>query len=869
METPTGYGFFVPAQPRSSRGVDRRQRAAYHLGLLRWAASLLPAEERARADAELDATAAASTATVYDPPPAPFRYSDAGRIRPFRAATSLRQCDTLIAGVALDWDAWTAAHASEPFGPVQARALIARHDCPDDLTAALLVPFDLKVANRLAARSAVVPGSGVHWNEPRQWDRPCRDPAAPLRELPDNVRQLVLPHVSGLRAALLRYLLTPDGARQVVTATHRLDRLVEAVDAGAYRHRKRVLAFWEAFGAALRDALGEDREAWRVAAAAGRAAGHQGGLGEFVERLGEPEAAGDLDLRFLVQAPPRVLADLVAALDDGALERSAARCLGPDSVRTGDVLLCHALARLEQAGVAPRPLFAHWAHAVRGRRGPEAAVAAWLFGQDPDRDAYLRGLANTRQDLRRALAGRRPEREPAADLVAALRAAGDAVEAQRVLDATGPETTPWPRLVAAHTAGPLPEPVLWALASRPGFPPELGEALLGDPDSLAAQGPEAARLVLARLSDPASARTWAYYSPARGLIHTVRSAGVLDDAEVLATARPASTALLYGRDQAPGVRDEDSWRSSCAQLLTEASRRSGHGFWEQLADRLPHFEGNLAELVALPPDHTRVGWTWRRADVEKLGGVDDDDFLHGQLDRFDTQVRAAVAHLRPDADDPAALGFPDRETALRWLDAGTGEVLDAARIASVLRPALAVELPRLLDRYLVGERGRTDELVALAQIAARTAVRVGDRHGEAVAQGALGVALIHLRRYEEAVPANERARALMRETGDRDREGRTGRNLGAALCGLNRYVAAVEAYEQARAAFRAAGLTAREGVVTRDLARALVRLRRREEAAAALHEAIALFEGSGRGTDAAAARRELDGLDGLGDSERP
>ncbi|QNS06124.1 tetratricopeptide repeat protein [Streptomyces xanthii] len=875
METPTGYGFFVPPQPRTPRGVDRWQRAAYHLGLLRWAASLLPDGERARADAELDASAVASTATVYDPPPALFRSCDEGLLPLFREAAGVRSCDRLLARTALDWDAWAAAHAREPFTSEQARALIARHDCPDDLTAALLVPFDLKVANRLGARFAAVPGSAVHWDGRRQWNRPRRDPVVPFRELPDRVRQLLLPHVSDLRTTLQRHLLTPDGAREVVAATHRLDRLVAAVDTAAPRHHTRVLAFWEAFGAGLREALGEDRRAWRAAAAAGRAARHEGSPGEFVEGLGAYDPAADLDLRVLAQAPPRVLADLVAALDDDALERSAARCVGPDGVRTGDVLLRHALARLERAGAAPRPPFARWAHVVRGRRGPEAAVAAWLFGQDPYRDDYLLGLARTRQDLRRALAARLPAREPTGGLAGELRAAGDAVEAQLVLDAwsaregTATEATPWALLVAAHAARPLPEPVLWVLASRPGFPPELGEALLGDPDALAAQGPDAARLVLSRLSDPASARTWAYYSAARGLIHTVRSAGVLDDAELLAAARPASTALLYGRDQAPAVRDEDTWRTSCAELLTGAARRFGPGFWEQLAGRLPHFEGSLAELVALPRGHVPAGWGPLRRGVEEAGGAGDDHPVHGQLERFEERLRAAVVHLRPDAEDPAALGFPDRETALRWLDAETVGLLDAARVASVLRPSFAIELPRLLDRYLVSVSDRTDELAELAELAARTATRTGDRHGEAVAQGALGVALVHLRRYEEAVTANERARALMRETGDHDREGRTGRNLGAALRRLGRYTEAAEAYVRAREAFRAAAVPAREAVVTRDLARTLADLGRKEDAAAALREAIALFDGGGRTSDAAAARRELDGLTGPGGPSRP
>lgn len=140
---------------------------------------------------------------------------------------------------------------------------------------------------------------------------------------------------------------------------------------------------------------------------------------------------------------------------------------------------------------------------------------------------------------------------------------------------------------------------------------------------------------------------------------------------------------------------------------------------------------------------------------------------------------------------------------MHWLDAERESLPAVARIASTLRPGLTIELPRLLDRYL-HSRGRIAEVIPLAELARRTAARVGDRHGEVLAWACLGTALNLLRRYDEAVRVYEQALSLMSGTGDRDREGRTGRNLGHALRSLSRYPEAIAAYDRARILFRGA-----------------------------------------------------------------
>lgn len=851
--------------------------AAEHLSQLQWAATLLPPAEAARAAAELGATGLAAAAVPCLPaerdeshesggshtPPA-ARLPDEQLIPALRTARTVNACDALLDAASVDWAAVAAAHALEPFPRTPSRALIARRDCPDALTAALLTPWHPQVANRLAARQKERPSTAGRSPGRRYQPRP---PA--LRyELPDTVRHLLLPRLSGLRVPLLRLLLTADKTREVVCATTRLDRLVAAVDHCDFNHVQKMYAFWDVVGDELRAALGEDQKAWRTAA--DRLPRHRGSLRSLLDGLGEPVPGSrrhSPDLRVLTQAPPKVLAAVIAGLEDKALEGAAEVFTRPNGVRIGDEFLGTAVARVERAGVPARRVFARWASTCWYAWDREPAAAAWLYGLDEKLDEQLDRLASTHPRLRRRIAATQPERPPATDLVAELRANPGAVQAQLVLDASCADDTPWTLLVEAHTAEPLPKSVLWVLAARDGIPTALVDALPTAPlSTLAGQGPWAARMALANLPDPTPDHNLLHYNPSivTSTIHEARSAGGLDDRTVLTTARPAGAVLLYGRDLSPDAPDRGSWNATCAKLITDAASRSGPGFWHLLANRLPTFKGTLPELLAPQPGDTTLAWLYALAEdpvqSHQTGPVP------ALLERYESQVRAAVAHVRHAGDAPA-LGFPNREAALHWLDAERESLPAVARIASTLRPGLTIELPRLLDRYL-HSRGRIAEVIPLAELARQTATRVGDRHGEALAWACLGTALNLLRRYDEAVRVNERAHALMSGTGDRDREGRTGRNLGHALRSLGRYSEAIAAYDRARILFRGAGLPVREGNVCQDLARTLRDAGRTAEATAAFRETIALFGETGRDRELGEAKRELSRLTGTA-SARP
>jgi len=528
-----------------------------------WVASLMPPDLRYRAFAELGDLLVAA-ADVH-PKMRRRRTADpaAGaedRIGALRAAGTVLDCDAILAAVPPDWPALAAAHGREPFGRAQRRALIARDDCPDDVTAALLTPWDPRVANRLVARRGELPAWA--W-----WPG--------------------LSRIGELRPALARHVLAEQNAAGILHAATRLDLLVWAVDGYDGNHRRQIQWFWQAVGVALREALGDDREAWL--AVARRLPGHHGSLRGLLRGLARPAAGSALalpDLRVLALAPPEVLADLVARFDDAELARTAERTL---RLRAPDYPVHLILDRLQQAGVPPRELFARWASGTYHRNG---AVRAWLYGLHERLDRDTDHSAHHDVELRRLLALRRPSRPCVADPVAALRRCTGPVEAQAVLDAAYGDTAapPWPELVRAHAAEPLPGPVLCVLAGRPGFPDALAGAL--PPDQLfwlSAQSPAAARTALANLADPAVPSI---------VIHRVRTAKVLHDRTVLTVIRPAHEALGHGRSMPRSSPAFDTWADVCADLAEEAAVGAAPGFWRRLAELLWEFDGTLPELLA-------------------------------------------------------------------------------------------------------------------------------------------------------------------------------------------------------------------------------------------------------------------------------
>ncbi|MEV2278803.1 hypothetical protein AB0I72_24775 [Nocardiopsis sp. NPDC049922] len=540
---------------------------------LAWAVSLMPSTEQSRALAEVDAPALNRAMAFIVESEAHYRGERPGiptdPTAALRAARTVLDGDASLAAAPVDWPAVADAHEREPFGRIHRRSLIARRDCPDDVTAALLTPWDPAVANRLVARQAELP----EWT---WWPS--------LRRLGET------------RPSLVRHVLTERNLPAVLRAATRIDLLVNVVNGYDHNHIRYGIAFWDAVGAMLRSRLGSDRRAWL--AAARRLPEHPGSLeGLCARSSGAVENSGRRlpDLRILAQAPPEVLAATVARLDDEDLEHAMEESLR--DVDSRQELRAPILARLRRGGVPDRAPIARW---VRYARSGVHEDQAWLYGADDENDQRLSEWARTNTELCRLIAARFP-RALTADLVTELRECSGPIEAQAVLDsACGDDTTPWSELVRAHTAEPLSEPVLCVLAARPGFPDVLAHALPARRLMLLARrGATAARVALTRPDCVYLATRDFRWS---GLVDRIRFAGVLTDESVLRAFRPAREALDHGCRRPGNTPENNAWRAVCAKHLEQAAARTGPGFWHGLAERLPDFEGSLPELLVRSRD---------------------------------------------------------------------------------------------------------------------------------------------------------------------------------------------------------------------------------------------------------------------------
>ncbi|WP_406012065.1 hypothetical protein OG520_03000 [Streptomyces sp. NBC_00984] len=559
------------ARLATAQAAADRQAAHFHR-LLTWAVSLLSSEARPPAAAELNDTALAARSRRFDallhsgedgtaaharPAPTPQARPEEV-IAALRAAGTVLDADVVLAAGPVDWPALAAAHRREPFARTQRRALIARADCPDDFTVALLTPWDPRIANRLVARRQELPTSA--W-----W--PCLD------------------RIGETRPALLRHVLTGANLPEVLRSARYLDHLVRAVNGYDHNNFPAAEAFWTVVGAVLHARLGDDPRSWYVAAQ--RFPLHHGTLERLLQGLGEPAKGAERpfpDLRVLLTAPAAVVVAVVGELDDEELEQAA-----EDSwhgVRDQPSFRSAVTPRLHAAGVPRRALFARWAAPYRS-----SADCLWLYGLDDRLDERLVRQADHDRALRRGLAALGRPLPLSLDRVAELRLCTDSVAAQAVLDgACGDAATPWPELVRAHATEPLPLPVLYTLAACPGFPDVLAQELPGSTRFYwSTHGPAAARSALSDVGDA---------SMSDHVIHRVRASGVLDDESVVAAIQPASAALRHGYEQPRDAAGRDAWRAVCAQLVRRAADRGGPGLWRVLAERLPDCEGPLPELLA-------------------------------------------------------------------------------------------------------------------------------------------------------------------------------------------------------------------------------------------------------------------------------
>lgn len=204
----------------------------------------------------------------------------------------------------------------------------------------------------------------------------------------------------------------------------------------------------------------------------------------------------------------------------------------------------------------------------------------------------------------------------------------------------------------------------------------------------------------------------------------------------------------------------------------------------------------------------------------------------------------------PFTDDPvAALAFLDGERA------GMQAVVRHA--AEHGYEVAAWQLTYLLTGFF-DSRGHWAERVELCRSGVAAAARCGDPGAEGLMRSGLGVALIMMRRFDEALDALRAALALMRRCGDARGEGHAHNNIAVAHAGLRRHDAAVEAYQQALALHTAHGNALGMALGLNNIGDAYLRMGRAELSLEYLDRALPAARELGN------ARLEAAALSGLG-----
>ena len=175
---------------------------------------------------------------------------------------------------------------------------------------------------------------------------------------------------------------------------------------------------------------------------------------------------------------------------------------------------------------------------------------------------------------------------------------------------------------------------------------------------------------------------------------------------------------------------------------------------------------------------------------------------------------------------------------------------DAAEVDTHLESALALS-HQVDDRageadtyatldYVWSERGEHDRALAYARRALACYETLGNRLGQAACLNSVGLSLIALSRYQEALGWCERALAIQQDVGSPD-SGTTLDSLGIAYHKLGDHERAMECYRRALAHYRAVGDRFEEAATLANLGDAQLAAGQQGEARASWQRALGIF----------------------------
>jgi tetratricopeptide (TPR) repeat protein len=146
--------------------------------------------------------------------------------------------------------------------------------------------------------------------------------------------------------------------------------------------------------------------------------------------------------------------------------------------------------------------------------------------------------------------------------------------------------------------------------------------------------------------------------------------------------------------------------------------------------------------------------------------------------------------------------------------------------------------------YVWSERGEHDRALHYARRGLACYETLGNQLGQAACLNSIGLSLIALSRYQEAIGWCERALAIQQKVGSPD-SGATLDSLGVAYYKLGDHGRAMECYRQALVPYRVVGDRFEEASTLANLGDAQLAAGQQEEARASWHQALGIFTALG------------------------
>jgi tetratricopeptide (TPR) repeat protein len=232
------------------------------------------------------------------------------------------------------------------------------------------------------------------------------------------------------------------------------------------------------------------------------------------------------------------------------------------------------------------------------------------------------------------------------------------------------------------------------------------------------------------------------------------------------------------------------------------------------------------------------------------GAVESDSATERLLDYYLYTAAVAGRHFaslvgyrRPPAGQPPA-DAPDLctvERAAAWLEAERPNLHGAAdRAAAAGRQLYAVQIPAAISGFLLAH-GHVHESGDLHRTALAAALQAGDRAGQAIALGELGLLAWLTGNHQDAAASLERALALYRDIGDLPGQADVLNQIGFVHILTGDYPAAIDSHQQALALARGFGDRLAEADALNNLGRVRQRAGYYAAAAAAQQQALELF----------------------------